>query len=57
MRVCYDRRAVAHTMRVRRTVLQLDVVCHNHVRQHGFQLVGSKEPSGAVHPSVKINSP
>ena len=43
-----DRSAKVQTTRARRVVLQLDVICHDDMRQHGFQLVRSKETSRAI---------
>ena len=54
MRVCCQRRV--QNMRARRTILQLDVVRHNNVRQHGFQLVRGKESSGTDQTIKCVNS-
>ena len=44
----------AKTTRARRAVLQLDVVCRNDMRKHGFQQVCSEETSRAIGRSDEV---
>ena len=44
----------AKATRARRAVLQLDVVCRNDMRKHGFQQVCSEETSRAIGRSDEV---
>ena len=54
-RIGRDQSTKVHTSRARRAVLQLDIVCRNDMRKHGFHLVCSEETSRAIGQSDQLS--
>ena len=54
-RVRQDRSTKVQTSRARRAVLQLDIVCRNDMREHGFHPVCSEETSRTIGQSDQLS--